>query len=126
MPCLEISIPKLSPDQKEKLVGRLTSDFEQYANYDVEAFGIRFYEYDVSESANAGKLWDGKTGKPYIHFKMLIPARTKSEKSKMIRAFTKSLTETLGNPDWAPVIYFIEPDDDSIGFGGKSLAEHKR
>ena len=125
MPSLEISLPRQTKDVREKLVSKLTDDFARYTNYDVEAFGIRFLEYDVGESANAGRIWDGKTGKPYIHFKMFIPRRTVTEKSNMIKAFTESFADCLGRSDWAPVIYFCELDDDSVGFSGKSLAEHK-
>lgn len=126
MPCLEISIPKQKPEVRVNLINSLTDDFAKYANYDVEAFGIRFNEYDISESANAGVPWDGKTGKPYVHFKMFIPNRTVKEKSDMIHAFTSSFAKCLGCDDWAPVIYFIELDDDSVGFSGKTLAEHKQ
>ena len=126
MPCLEISMPRQNPSIRERLTRALTNDFAEYANYDVAAFGIRFYEYYVGEAANAGVVWDGHTGKPYIHFKLFIPERTGQEKRALIKAFTDSFTRCTGKPEWEPVIYFIEPDDDSIGFAGKSLAEHKR
>jgi phenylpyruvate tautomerase PptA (4-oxalocrotonate tautomerase family) len=126
MPCLEISMPRQNPSIRERLTRALTNDFAENANYDVSALGIRFYEYYTGEAANGGINWDGKTGKPYIHFKLYIPKRTEQEKRDLIKAFTSSFTRCTGRPDWEPVIYFIELDDDSIGFGGESLAEHKR
>ena len=126
MPCLEISMPRQEPGVRDKLARALTNDFAEYANYDVSTFGIRFNEYFTGEVVNGGVIWDGKTGKPYIHFKLFIPRRTEQERRDLIKAFTQSFTRCVGKPEWKPVIYFIEPDDESIGFGGKLLADHKK
>lgn len=125
MPCLEISMPRQSSRIKQKLADKLTKAFENHANYDVAAFGIRFYEYDIGETVNGGVVWDGKTDKPYIHFVLHIPARTLAEKRNLILGFSLEFTDCLGKPDWTPVIYINEYADDCIGYDGLTVIDHK-
>lgn len=125
MPCLEISMPEQDQAIRAKLVQKLTEVFEKYSGYDVKAFGIRFYEYSIGRSANGGAIWDGNTGKPYIHLKLDIPIRTIAEKKDLIAGFTEVFTECLGKPEWTPVIYINEYSNDNIGYDGFTLSDHK-
>lgn len=126
MPCLEISMPRQSSQTRQKIARQLAKLFAVYANYDAEALGIRFYEYDIGEAANGRAIWDGRTGKPYIHFKLHIPVRTIGEKKNLIEKFTQAFTDCLNKPDWQPVIFINEYSDDNIGYDGLSLSDHKK
>ncbi len=123
MPCLEISVPKLDQNKKEILAAKLTKVMAETTQLPIEIFGIRFFEYDVGESSNAGKLWDGKNGKPYHHFKLYI-CRLKAEiKKKLIAVLTDTYIEIIGDLNWKPVIFIIETPYENIGVEGKPLSE---
>ena len=126
MPCLEISMPRQSDEIKQLLAGKLTEAFKLSSSYPIEALGIRFYEYNIGESVNGGIIWDGHTGKPYIHFVLHIPKQTNDEKTNLISNLTETFTQCLNKPDWQPVIYINEYPDENIGYDGLSIAQHKK
>jgi len=126
MPYLEISMPRQNGEIRRELAEKLTQAFRRSSSYPVEALGIRFYEYDIGESVNGGILWDGHTGKPYIHFVLHIPKQTCDEKAKLITHLTDAFTKCLKEPDWQPVIYINEYPNENIGYDGLSIARHKK
>jgi len=123
MPCLEISVPKLDHNKREILAAKLTKVMADVTQLPTEIFGIRFLEYDVGETSNEGKLWDGKTGKPYHHFKLYIGPLKVEIKKKLIAVLTDTYIETIGNRNWKPVIFIIETLFENIGVEGKPLSE---
>ena len=123
MPCLEISAPKLDENKKEILAAKLTKVMADTTQLPIEIFGIRFFEYELGETSNEGKLWDGKNGKPYHHFKLYIGPLKVEIKKKLIAVLTDTYIETIGNQNWKPVIFIIETPYENIGVEGKPLSE---
>ncbi len=123
MPCLEISIPKLDADKKELLAAKLTKVMADILQRSKEIFGIRFFEYDIGEASNAGKLWDGKNGKPYHHFILYIGHKEPDIKKKLISALTETYIEVIGETDWRPIIFINEFPFENMGVEGTPLSE---
>ena len=55
MPCLEITLPKSSHQQRAQLCSRLTDLVEKVAGIEREIFRIHFYEYAPGEAGVALK-----------------------------------------------------------------------
>lgn len=123
MPSLEISIPRLERDKKELLAKKLTKVMADTTQLPQEAFGIRFFEYDIGETSNNGKLWDGSDGKPYHHFILYIGHMEDDIKKKLISILTETYIEAIGKADWKPVIFICEIPFENIGVEGKPLSE---
>ncbi len=123
MPCLEVSVPKLTLENKSQLAKSLTEAFVAITGMPADVFGIRFFDYEIGESVNGGKLWDGSSGKPYHHF-VLFSGRLQCDvKKKLIESFSQAYTGCIGKPDWKPVIFICELPFDNIGVDGKPLSE---
>jgi len=123
MPCLEIIIPEIDLEIREKLSVKLTEAFAASTKFPADIFGIRFMEYKAGEAANGGKVWDGKTGRPYLHFLLYCPRIDRMVKQNVVRSFTKAYTESIENPDWKPVIHICEHPYDNIGVEGELLSD---
>jgi phenylpyruvate tautomerase PptA (4-oxalocrotonate tautomerase family) len=123
LPCLEISVPKLTLANKKQLAKQLTEAFVTSTGMPAEIFGIRFYDYEIGDTANGGNLWDGSGGKPYHHF-VLFGGRLQCDvKKKLIESFSRVYAECLGKSDWKPVIFICELPYDNIGVEGRPLSE---
>ena len=122
MPCLEITMPKSDARTKQELAARITDTVTQIAGFEPEIFGIHFMEYGDGQAAQAGKLWDGMHGIPYLHFVLYCPRLRRTTKRKLVESLTHVFTETLGEPDWLPIIHICEHPYDNIGVGGEILS----
>lgn len=123
MPCLELTMPKLSSDKRKELAARLTEAFEQSTPYPADIFGIKFSEYSPGEVSTGGKLWDGKEGRPYIHFLLYCPRLSRSTKQKVVQSFSRAYIEVLQQPAWLPVIHLCEHPFDNVGVEGELLSD---
>ena len=123
MPCLEISLPIVSLDAKQKLAVELTKAFADHSGFPAEIFGIRFLEYADQSAASGGKLIDSESERPYIHFLLYCPRIKRTVKQKLISEFTRIFTDILGQPDWWPVIHICEHPYDTVGVEGQLLSD---
>ena len=123
MPCLEISLPKLDHQIKEKLTYELTRVFEQSTNFGADIFGIRYHEYEAGQSASGGHIWDGRSGRPYLHMLLYIPRITRETKQKLVEKFSEVFVETVERESWLPVIHICEHPYDNVGVEGKLLSD---
>ena len=123
MPCLEISVPKLTLENKRRLAKSFTEAFVASTKMPAEIFGIRFYDYEIGETANGGSLWDSSRGKPYHHFVFYGGRLQCDVKKKLIESFSQAYTNCIGKPEWKPVIFICELPFDNIGVEGKPLSE---
>jgi len=123
MPCLEIVIPEIDQKIKEVLAEKLTEAFAASTKFPAEIFGIRFMEYKPGETASGGKIWDGKTGRPYLHFLLYCPRIDRSAKQDVVKSFTKVYTECISNSEWKPVIHISEHPYDNVGVEGELLSD---
>lgn len=123
MPCLEIVIPGVDPKIKEVLAERLTKAFAESTKFPTDIFGIRFIEYKPGETASGGKMWDGKSGRPYIHFLLYCPRIDRKAKQDLVKSFTKAYTDCIENTEWKPVIHICEHPYDNVGVEGELLSD---
>ncbi|KAA3632079.1 MAG: hypothetical protein DWP97_11715 [Calditrichaeota bacterium] len=123
MPCLEISMPEVDRQTKEKLTDALTTVFAQTTKFGAEIFGIRFHEYKEGQSASGGNVWDGRSGRPYLHMLLYIPRINRETKQKLVARFTDAMIETVGKESWMPVIHICEHPYDNVGVEGKLLSD---
>ncbi|MFH2049488.1 MAG: tautomerase family protein [bacterium] len=123
MPCLEIVIPEIDQETKTKLADKLTKAFAKSTKFPTDIFGIRFIEYKPGETASGGKMWDGKIGRPYLHFLLYCPRIDRTAKQNVVKSFTKAYTESIGNSDWKPVIHICEHPYDNVGVEGELLSD---
>lgn len=123
MPYLEVSMPKVDRRTKELLSARLTETFTACTGFAEGTLGIRYLEYEVGGAANGGQLWDGRTGKPYLHLVFYSPRLRHAEKQKLVEAMTMAFVECLGKPQWKPVIFISEYPYENVGVNGELLSE---
>jgi phenylpyruvate tautomerase PptA (4-oxalocrotonate tautomerase family) len=123
MPCLEITVPKLDNETRKCLAANLTDAFALASGFPADIFGIRFFEYSIGEASNGGNLWDGENGVPYLHFLLYCPRIKRSVKQKLVSAFTTAYSESIGHPDWEPVIHICEHPYDNVGVSGELLSD---
>ncbi len=120
MPCLEISMPKVSRLQKSRLAEELTEAFHRATGFDREIFAIRFYEYEHGQTAAGGKL---NPEFPYLHMLLYIPKITRKQKQAVVAELSRSFAHELGEPEWIPVIHIAEHPFDNVGVDGKLLTD---
>ncbi|MFH2035756.1 MAG: tautomerase family protein [Candidatus Zixiibacteriota bacterium] len=123
MPCLEISIPKLNDDVKINLAKQLTETFGKISGFPSEIFGIRFYEYNLSDAFSGGEMTDKGQQRPYLHFLLYIPRISRDVKKGLVKEFTRVFTEVTGYPEWKPVIHIAEHPYDNVGVEGQLLSD---
>ena len=123
MPCLEISLPKIDIGTKEKLTHALTKVFAESTKFGAEIFGIRYHEYEAGQSASGGVVWDGRSGRPYLHMLLYIPRINRAMKQMLVEKFSTSFVETVGKENWIPVIHICEHPYDNVGVEGKLLSD---
>jgi len=123
MPCLEISMPKTDEDTRARLATRLTDAFAESTPFDADIFGIRFHEYEYGKAASGGKICDYSDQRPYLHMLLYIPRISRTAKQSIVDTFTKAFTETLGMPEWKPVIHICEHPYDNVGVMGGLLSD---
>ncbi len=123
MPCLELSMPKTDADTKAKLSEALTKVFDDSNKFPAEIFGIRYHEYDAGQSSNGGTVWDGRSGRPYLHMLLYIPRIDRPTKQMLVEKFSQAFVEVIGKADWLPVIHICEHPYDNVGVEGKLLSD---
>ena len=123
MPCLEISMPEVDQLTKEKLTDALTEVFAQSTKFGAEIFGIRYHEYKAGESASGGIVWDGRSGRPYLHMLLYIPRINREIKQILVDRFSGAFVDTIGKENWQPVIHICEHPYDNVGVEGKLLSD---
>lgn len=123
MPCLEIYLPETNRETKSRLADRLTALFAECSGFPAEIFAIHFNEYQPDQIAIAGKLWDGQTGRPYLHMVLYIPRIKRSVKQKLVAEFSTAFAECVNHPDWKPVIHICEHPYDNVGVEGQLLSD---
>ena len=123
MPCLEISMPKVSTEIKELLAKRLTDAFVEATGFEKSIFAVRYHQYAVGSAAVGGELWPGDDSRPYLHFLLYCPRLHRAAKQKVVSSFTAAFTETIGKVDWKPVIHIGEHPYDNVGVGGALLSD---
>jgi len=104
MPCLEVSMPRTDQETKRLLTARLTEAFTSCTDFSAHSLGIRYWEYNLGEAANEGRLWNG-------------------QKQKLIEALTSAFVECVGKPDWKPVIFLSEYPYDNVGVDGRPISQ---
>jgi phenylpyruvate tautomerase PptA (4-oxalocrotonate tautomerase family) len=122
MPCLMISMPRSNAEIKKQLTSDLTDAFTASTRFPKDTLGIRFLEYDPGEAANEGRLWDGSTGKPYLHMVLYSPRLQSAEKKTLIKALSKAFVDAIGDPKWIPVIFLNELSHENIGVDGQKVS----
>ncbi len=123
MPCLEITMPKVEAETKEKLSAELTKAFDESTKFGPEIFGIYFDEYEPGQAASGGTICDESTGRPYLHMVLYCPRVGRSTKQKLVEAFSSVFVSVLEKPDWQPVIHIDEHPYDNVGVNGKLLSD---
>ena len=123
MPCLEVSMPRTNQKTKRLLTARLTEVFVSCTDFSAHSLGIRYWEYNLGQAANEGRLWDGQTGKPYLHLVLHSPRMRGTQKQKLIEALTSAFVECVGKPDWKPVIFLSEYPYDNVGVDGRPISQ---
>ena len=123
MPCLEVSLPRIDRKKKELLTAQLTEAFANSTGFDAGIFGIRYSEYKEGEVASGGTMWDGQSGRPYLHMLLYCPRLTRTSKQKVVDTFSTVFTKCLGKPDWKPVIHICEHPYDNVGVEGRLLSD---
>ncbi len=88
MPCIELSLPKVSREMRAALAAELTQAFCDTTGHSAEIFGIRFFEYEDDMASNNGKLCSSQTSVPYLHMVVYCPRLARSAKQKMGEALT--------------------------------------
>lgn len=123
MPCLEISMPTTSHEVKIKLTAGLTEAFDKSTTFGTAIFGIRFHQYETGEAASGGSVWDGETGRPYLHMLLYCPRVDRATKQNLVKSLTLAFTTAVGKDDWKPVIHICEHAYDNIGVEGSLLSD---
>lgn len=123
MPCMELTMPKADPRVKRLLSEKMTNAFSEATGHSRDIFGIYFREYGSEETSNGGKLWDGKTGIPYLHIALFCPRLRRSVKRIVVSLLVAAFVECIEKPDWKPVIHITEHPYDNVGVDGKLLSD---
>lgn len=125
MPCLEITLPKISSEIRAQLCSELTDIVQEVAGVEREIFRIFFREYAPGEAGVAGKLWNGTEEIPPIHFVLYCPRLKRSIKQKLVEGFMREFARIMCQPAWIPVVHICEHPYDNIGGSGTWLAGRK-
>ncbi len=123
MPCLEISMPKADAETKEKLTDTLTKVFAESTKLGAEIFGIRYHEYEAGQAASGGTVWDGQSGRPYLHMLLYIPRIDLTTKQMLVEKMSSAFATVVGKENWLPVIHICEHPYDNVGVEGKLLSD---
>ena len=123
MPCLEISMPRVPYEVKARLADELTAAFATETGWDASIFGIRFLEYEPGQAALGGRISAEGTEKPYLHLLLYIPRISRTNKRKLVAAWSRILAEGLGHPEWLPIVHINEHPYDNVGVEGQLLSE---
>lgn len=123
MPCLEISLPKISSNTKATLAAKLTKVFCETTGHDAEIFGIRFFEYEPESASLAGKLCTDQNISPYLHMLLYCPRLKRSVKQKLATKLTEAFVAATDKPDWTPVIHICEHPYDNVVVQGQLLSD---
>lgn len=121
MPCLEISMPRVDVATKEQFSDALTNVFTDSTKFGAEIFGIRYHEYDAEQASSGGNVWDGRSGRPYLHMLLYIPRIDRATKQMLDERFSQAFVEVIDKENWLPVIHICEHPYDNVGVEGKLL-----
>ncbi|MCO4783852.1 MAG: tautomerase family protein [Candidatus Cloacimonetes bacterium] len=122
---MEISLPTIELDKKQKLAQYLTNSFESATGISSEIFAIKFNEYKDNECFVGGKVVHNSQVKsrPYIHCLLYSPRLNKNVKSKLAKEFTDSFIKVFANIDWWPIIHICEHPYDNVAIEGQLLSD---
>ena len=123
MPCLEISLPKVSIQTKERLAAALTEAFCSATSHPSEIFGIRYLEYEMGQAAVGGKLVSDEITTPYIHFLLYCPRLRRNQKQKLASSLSQAFVSVVENKSWMPTIHICEHPYDNVVVGGQLLSD---
>lgn len=123
MPCMELSVPKLTRNVKATLAAELTAAFCSTTGHSAEIFGIRFFEYDMENASTGGRLCDSGNSKPYLHILLYCPRLKRSAKQKLAIALSTGFSKGIGHSDWSPIIHISEHPYDNVVVNGKLLSD---
>lgn len=123
MPCIEVSLPKVSREIKAALSAELTAAFCSSTGHPSEILGLRFFEYENQSAAIGGKLCDESGAKVYLHLLVYSPRLKRSIKQKLGSALSEAFAEATLHPEWIPTIHISEHPYDNIIVGGKLLTD---
>ncbi|NUM88104.1 MAG: hypothetical protein HUU37_02765 [Bdellovibrionales bacterium] len=98
MPCIEISLPKVSQETKSALAHELTKAFCSSTGHPPDIFGLRFFEYEPGTAAVAGKVLDEQAPQepPYLHMLVYCPRLRRSVKQKLGAELTRAFRSASG------------------------------
>lgn len=114
MPCLELSLPRVSRERKAALAEALTRAFCGATGHRAEIFGVRFFEYGPEETAVGGRL-DGAA--PYLHALLYCPRIPRASKQALATALTEACAP------WKPVVHICEHPYDNVIVDGQLLSD---
>lgn len=117
MPCLDVVLPRTTPEIKRTLIVKLT-DAAAAAGLERDIFRVFIREYGAGEAGLAGVPWDG-TGLPALHLVLYCPRLPRARKQLLHEHLSRAFTEAVGNPEWWPVIHIIEHPYDNLGLHGR-------
>lgn len=123
MPCIEISLPKVSRETKVALSAEVTEAFCSSTGHPPEFFGLRFFEYEPDTAATGGKLCDEASASAYLHMLIYCPRLKRSVKQKMGSALSEAFARATKRPDWIPTIHICEHPFDNVVVCGKLLTD---
>jgi phenylpyruvate tautomerase PptA (4-oxalocrotonate tautomerase family) len=123
MPYLHVVMPEVSRETRARLAARLTEVFATTAGFDPQLFGIYFSEYPPQQTSMNGRLWDGQSGPPFLHFVLYCPRVGREVKRALVEEFTEAFSTCLAVPGWKPVVHICEHPYDNIGVDGALLSD---
>jgi phenylpyruvate tautomerase PptA (4-oxalocrotonate tautomerase family) len=124
MPCMEITLPKIDTELKQRLSEALTRDFSESMGFPPDIFGIRFNEYDDNQASVGGTLIAKDfQERPYIHILFYCPRVSKSVKRKLGEQVNHSFFRIFEDSNWSPVIHICEHPYDNVVVEGKLLSD---
>ncbi len=123
MPCLEISMPRVTSTIRAHLAESLTAAFAAHSGVPADIFGIRFSEYDWGQAASGGQLCTEAGRRPYLHMLLYTPRLESAVKRRLGEALTTAFVEAVGISTWMPVIHLAEHPYDNVVVEGKLLTD---
>ena len=124
MPCLEVTLPRQEESTRVRLAEALTTAFAESTGLPADIFEIRFQQCDEGEFARGGKLiTQRERACPYLHLVLYCGRMPRRVKQAIAGRMTAAITETLGEPNWKPIIHIQEHPYDNVVVDGELLSD---